>query len=744
MLLSLQKPARETSLVRDSSGAIIIMGIPMAMLMIGLLYFVVGLGEQIVLRERMQDAADAAALSAAIMHARGMNMIALINQVMAAIVALLVMVRLFQALMIAVAAIGAALAFWTAGASLAVVPPATSAATQAQNAFEQLRTVTTPILRGLHVFELGLKYGMPLAAEARVVDTVASHYSPPATVGFAIPGHYPLPVEDGQWPELCGKAGEYAGTMIMWPFTAVVGDNIVTDVISGGIGALAEQFSGLFCNPESGASGGQLEIPAELPEIPTDQAFERGFPESSAVRACTDTATEMTEAQREDLCEQASIEEARARPGADGEPNTSCVYTSPRDQQEHACEPCATEPGEACAPFIEKSTAAPSACRAIDDITTWTYQRREFNWRINLVPVPLLAEGPNEDLVIPEDEDLLYTIELSSEVPQHQDRLVDKSTQPPCGEGGAIHTGWSSGAHWDPTGVYGPGDSLCSQPHLQPDTDAWVSEAGEGTEGLPLREWRRRFDDPRWSEHTENYEPARPDDVDADVPWPPTWLTPPYVPEERPYFVGAWAAANFLHGCTATIEDLSELELPEDDTETEQPAGDPNSCGQGSMIHHAMERGHELGDETFQLRAVVLGGTHRDAAREVVERVPFRRRGQARGAESLFSEAGSLASHVFVAQAEYYFDTTWDEGRNRYSTAPEEWMWSMSWRARLRRFRLPVDDEEEEREVGGDAQGCGFEAPSVDVMDACSAADDSCPADFLDQLRALAESVMVH
>ena len=93
-----------------------------------------------------------------------MNMIALVNQVMAAIVALLVMVRLLQVLMIATAAIGAALSWITAGASLAVVAPATEVAADAEEVYDELKNVVTPILRALHVFELGLKYGMPIAA----------------------------------------------------------------------------------------------------------------------------------------------------------------------------------------------------------------------------------------------------------------------------------------------------------------------------------------------------------------------------------------------------------------------------------------------------------------------------------------------------------------------------------------------------------------------------------------------------
>ena len=62
-----------------------------------------------------------------------------------------------------------------------------------------------------------------------------------------------------------------------------------------------------------------------------------------------------------------------------------------------------------------------------------------------------------------------------------------------------------------------------------------------------------------------------------------------------------------------------------------------------------MEPGHQLGDETFQLRAIVIGDTRSHAARAVVERVPLRVRGQERGAGSIVSDA--LVGHVDVAGA---------------------------------------------------------------------------------------------
>jgi hypothetical protein len=113
----------DETLGSGTSGAIMVLGLFMAFFLVGALYFIIGIGNTILFRERMQDAADAAAFSAAVMDARGMNLIALINIIMAAALAILVALRAIQLLCIAGIAIAGALAWPTAGASLAAIPP---------------------------------------------------------------------------------------------------------------------------------------------------------------------------------------------------------------------------------------------------------------------------------------------------------------------------------------------------------------------------------------------------------------------------------------------------------------------------------------------------------------------------------------------------------------------------------------------------------------------------------------------
>lgn len=77
---------RQNDLVSDQRGAIMMMGLASACLLIGALWFLMGVADTIIWRDRMQEAVDAAAFSSATIHARGMNFIAAVNLLMLALV----------------------------------------------------------------------------------------------------------------------------------------------------------------------------------------------------------------------------------------------------------------------------------------------------------------------------------------------------------------------------------------------------------------------------------------------------------------------------------------------------------------------------------------------------------------------------------------------------------------------------------------------------------------------------------
>ncbi|CAN5924141.1 hypothetical protein BH11MYX4_BH11MYX4_23940 [soil metagenome] len=90
-----------SSVAKDEDGAIIVTGLFACAFLIGALWYLLGIGDAILFKERMQDGADAVAFAPSVIHARGMNLIALLNITMAAILAVFVGVKITQALLLA-------------------------------------------------------------------------------------------------------------------------------------------------------------------------------------------------------------------------------------------------------------------------------------------------------------------------------------------------------------------------------------------------------------------------------------------------------------------------------------------------------------------------------------------------------------------------------------------------------------------------------------------------------------------
>lgn len=88
------------SLARDEDGAILVTGLFACAFLIGALWYLLGIGDAILFKERMQDGADAVAFAPSVIHARGMNLIALLNLTMAAVLAVLVGVKITQVLLL--------------------------------------------------------------------------------------------------------------------------------------------------------------------------------------------------------------------------------------------------------------------------------------------------------------------------------------------------------------------------------------------------------------------------------------------------------------------------------------------------------------------------------------------------------------------------------------------------------------------------------------------------------------------
>jgi hypothetical protein len=84
MALKLDQRPR-SGLASDQRGAVMLIGLLLALAVVGTLWCLIGIGDAILAREVSQEAVDSAAFTNAVIHARGMNFIAFINIIVMAL-----------------------------------------------------------------------------------------------------------------------------------------------------------------------------------------------------------------------------------------------------------------------------------------------------------------------------------------------------------------------------------------------------------------------------------------------------------------------------------------------------------------------------------------------------------------------------------------------------------------------------------------------------------------------------------
>lgn len=134
----------------DQRGAVMITGLFMAFFLIGALWFVLGIGDAIVFRDRMQEAADHAAFTSAAIQAKGMNFIAACNLVMLAAVAIHLVLGIIHDVSLA-----------ACGVSVIIGGLGCGAWKGARTAYLDYAKFAKPTLRGLHALEVTAAYGYP-------------------------------------------------------------------------------------------------------------------------------------------------------------------------------------------------------------------------------------------------------------------------------------------------------------------------------------------------------------------------------------------------------------------------------------------------------------------------------------------------------------------------------------------------------------------------------------------------------
>lgn len=251
--LDSQAPASQRSVRRDERGAVLVLGVFMGACMVGLLWYLAGIGDAILHRERLQEAADAAAFSSAALHARGMNMVVLVNLIMACILGVRVTLKAVEI------GLGIALIFCT------LVPPFEPLAALCETGIQAVqRTIDatrTPINQTLSALSKSQKAFAALVPAAAAIGSgqVGARYRPLVREAVAASPQSlkGLPVEEDSVDHLCSEAGQSVIGLLEMALPSGLRTPAVRpvfDKIQGVVGKVVASGGAFFCELGSGAT----------------------------------------------------------------------------------------------------------------------------------------------------------------------------------------------------------------------------------------------------------------------------------------------------------------------------------------------------------------------------------------------------------------------------------------------------------------------------------------------------------
>ncbi len=275
-----------------------------AIFLVGILYYVIGISETLLLREKAQDAADAAVLSSAVMHARAMNVIVFINIIMAAVLSVLVTVKLLETLAIIGIGIAVASAWYSAGVSLSAVPPLNSLRSEMQLLYSDLKDPVYNALKALHDAADAVREFTPAAAVALTVADIEANATPPDTHGVAFPTRNDLPVESDSFSNLCGRAATVPVKIAEYTLKPLHLDWLMKPLESP-MNELASSLSSWFCGEGDGGSPPNRQ-----------QSIDRFYPRTQTAVDCEKQSTGEVKADKEEAnrtCAKSQEEEDAAK-----------------------------------------------------------------------------------------------------------------------------------------------------------------------------------------------------------------------------------------------------------------------------------------------------------------------------------------------------------------------------------------------------------------------------------------------
>lgn len=235
----------------NERGAVFILGAFMALFLVGSLWYVIGLGDAILFRERMQDGTDAVAFTAAVYHARGMNMIASLNIILSVLLGLVIAAKMLAWLNNFVLGL-AVLCAWAVPVCTSVAAVTAKLKTplgQIADKTEAMYDAVGPAINGIQHF---VALSTPWYAEYQ--SAIATRdYQPDVSGGLMVslslaPGaltgerRVGLPVERGKPTDLCARTSQGIVSLMFRPFGALGGAvrDLIGDTLEDGVSAFCE------------------------------------------------------------------------------------------------------------------------------------------------------------------------------------------------------------------------------------------------------------------------------------------------------------------------------------------------------------------------------------------------------------------------------------------------------------------------------------------------------------------------
>ncbi len=254
---------------RDEGGNIIVLYIAAALLLVGMLWAIIGTGARMVQKETIQSSADAAAFSAAVIKAKGLNIIAFCNLVMAVLLAIIMLLRLIKGVLMVCVAVTLAACFDIFGGE--ILCGFNPWADQALSQYSQLEAQVEPrimdAMKGLAKLERVVNKTFPALSlvEAYRVGTHDEYKknmsgSTLITVTWPLPvgADFSLPTKDGTWNELCDQAVAVFDRVLETAMTKIGVPDAVAGIFGGAVKMLLTPLKGILCGGGAGGGGSTM------------------------------------------------------------------------------------------------------------------------------------------------------------------------------------------------------------------------------------------------------------------------------------------------------------------------------------------------------------------------------------------------------------------------------------------------------------------------------------------------------